>query len=313
MGPGGARRRPVLVIAGPTASGKSALAVDLAERLDGVVINADSMQLYRPLEILTARPGQDLLKRAPHHLFGILDATERASAASWADLALATIDANDGKLPIVVGGTGLYLRALMQGLADLPAVPSDIRDAATARYAELGGQAFHAELARFDPQTARRLPPSDRQRLIRAWEIFEATGRSLSDWLAHPVVPPPENLTFHPVVLMPPRAELYAGIDRRVEAMVERGVLSEIAGLAPLDPSLPILKSVGAREFLAHITGQCSLAESVQAAQQATRHYAKRQATWFRHQMTDARQFSKFYNPKDGEIYSFIRQILLTG
>lgn len=271
------------------------------------------MQLYRPLEILTARPGPEFLTRAPHHLFGILDASERASAASWADMAVAAINANDAKLPIVVGGTGLYLRALIKGLADLPAVPPDIREAATTRYAELGPMAFHAELARIDAQTAARVPPSDRQRLIRAWEIFEATGRSLTDWLAHPVVPPPENLAFHPVVLMPPRAELYAGIDRRVVAMVERGVLTEIAHLLPLDPSLPILKSVGAREFLAHINGQCSLAESVQAAQQATRHYAKRQTTWFRHQMSDAAQFSKFYDPKDGEIYSFIRQILLTG
>jgi tRNA dimethylallyltransferase len=271
------------------------------------------MQLYRPLEILTARPGPDLLRRAPHHLFGILDASERASAASWRDLALATISANEAKLPIIVGGTGLYLRALMHGLADLPAVPPDIREAATARYADLGPEAFHAELARIDPQTASRLPPSDRQRLIRAWEIYQATGRSLGDFLSHPVVPPPDDLVFHPVVLMPPRPALYAVIDARVEAMVERGVLAEIGTLAPLDPSLPILKSVGAREFLAHINGQCSLAESVQAAQQATRHYAKRQTTWFRHQMADATQFSKFYNPNDAEIYSFIRQNLLTG
>lgn len=278
-----------------------------------MVINADSMQLYRPLEILTARPGPDLLARAPHKLFGILNAGERASAASWRDSALAEIDAADDRLPIVVGGTGLYLRALTDGLADLPTIPTATRAAAAALYAELGGPRFHAELSARDPVTASRLPPSDRQRLIRAWEVFEATGRSLSDWLAHPLVPPPADLVFHKIVLMPPRAELYAAIDARVETMVERGVLAELEALIGLDISLPILKSVGAREFLAHINGQCSLAESVQAAQQATRHYAKRQSTWFRHQMADATQFSKFYNPNDAEIYPFIRQILLTG
>jgi tRNA dimethylallyltransferase len=304
--------RPVLIIAGPTASGKSAFAADVAAAFDGVVINTDSMQLYRPLRILTARPDDATLARAPHRLYGVLEAEEIASAASWREMALREIEAAASKLPIVVGGTGLYLRALMRGLSDLPPVPKEIRAQAMARYAELGPEAFHAELAKRDPATATRLPPGDTQRMVRAWEVFEATGRRFSDWIANPVIPPPDGLAFHPVVLLPPRAALYATIDRRMATMPKTGAIEEARGLADLDPMLPIAKAVGARELLAYVKGLMSLNESLALAQRETRRYAKRQMTWFRNQMPDATRFEQFYNPEQPEFFSFIRQTLLT-
>lgn len=304
--------RRVLVIAGPTASGKSAFAADVAEQFGGVVINADSMQLYRPLRILTARPDDATMARVPHRLYGVLEATEIASAASWRERALAEIDAAGDRLSIVVGGTGLYLRALMKGLSDLPPVPAQIRAQAMARHAELGPLAFHAEVAARDPETAARLPPGDTQRLVRAWEVFEATGRRFSEWIANPVVPPPAGLTFHPIVLLPPRDELYATIDRRMASMLESRALDEVRDLGDLDPMLPIMKAVGVRELQVHLKGLESLENSLAAAQMETRRYAKRQMTWFRNQLPDATQFAQFYNPDRPEFFSFIRHFMLT-
>ena len=179
-------RPPIVVITGPTAGGKSGLALALAEAFDGVVINADSMQVYRELRILTARPGADALARAPHRLYGVLPGREPCSAGRWREMALDEIAAarTEGRLPLVVGGTGLYLRALAEGLAPVPNLPEAVREAARARHADLGGAAFHAELAARDPVMAARLEPGDSQRLIRAWEVLEATGRSLADWQA---------------------------------------------------------------------------------------------------------------------------------
>src|SRR5512144_3283938 len=175
---------PVLIVGGPTGSGKSALALDAAEAFAGTVINADSMQVYRELRVLTARPSPSDEARVPHRLFGVLPAAERCSAGNWLGLAQAEIVTarNAGRLPIVVGGTGLYLKALSQGLAEVPPVPAAIRAEAEALYAEIGGEAFRRELARVDPQGASRLPPTDRQRFVRAYEVARATGRPLSDW-----------------------------------------------------------------------------------------------------------------------------------
>jgi len=305
----GAAAQPVLVIAGPTASGKSGLAVAIAERLDGTVINADALQLYRELEILTARPDPAALARAPHRLYGMLAADDACSAARWRALALETIAAVAPRLPILVGGTGLYLRALLRGLAPLPAVPASVRAAATARRAALGPAAFHREVATRDPATAARLPVGDRQRLIRAWEIFEATGRPWSAWLAEPDEPPPAGLRFAVMVVAPPRVELYRAIDRRLLDMVARGALDEVRAVMDRDPALPIHKALGLRELARHLRGETPLDAALATAQQATRNYAKRQMTWLRHQLPEASWFDAQYsNLLSPEIFSFIRK-----
>jgi tRNA dimethylallyltransferase len=304
--------RAVLVIAGPTAGGKSGLATTLAERLGGTVINADALQVYRELAILTARPTQAELERAPHRLYGVLAANDPCSAARWRALALDAIAAAPG-LPIVVGGTGLYLRALMRGLAPLPAVPAAVRAAAVARRAALGPDAFHREVAARDPAMAARLPVGDRQRLVRAWEIFEATARPWSDWLAAPDEPPPSGLRFAVTVVAPPRAALYRAIDQRLAAMLERGALDEVRALGALDPALPIHKALGARELVRHLQGELTLAAALTGAQQATRNYAKRQMTWLRHQLPDATWFVSEYEQYSDQltpqIFSFIRKM----
>ena len=297
------------MIAGPTAGGKSGLATRIAERFDGTVINADALQVYRELEILTARPTGAELARARHRLYGVLAATDPCSAARWRALALDAIAAAPG-LAIVVGGTGLYLRALMRGLAPLPAVPAAVRAAAVARRSVLGPEAFHREVAVRDPAMAARLPVGDRQRLVRAWEIFEATGKPWSDWLAAPDEPPPSGLRFAVMVVAPPRAELYRAIDRRLVAMVEHGALDEVRALAALDPALPVQKALGARELARHLSGELALADALAAAQQATRRYAKRQITWLRHQLPDATWFDAQYSDQlSPEIFSFIRKM----
>jgi len=278
---------PVLVIAGPTASGKSALALALAEATDGVVINADSMQVYSELRVLTARPDDAALRRATHRLYGVLSVAEPCSAGRWRRLALDEIAAARaaGRLPILAGGTGLYLKALMEGLAEIPDVPADIRAAAAARHAALGGAAFHAELAGRDPAMAARLRPSDRLRLIRAWVDIAAPGRSLAEWQAGAAAS--EHLTIQPILVLPPRAALYAACDARVVAMLAAGAVEEVRALLDmhLDPALPAMKAVGVRELGALLAGAATVVEATAAMQQATRNYAKRQLTWLRHQM----------------------------
>ena len=292
-------RGRIVLVAGPTASGKSALALDLAEAFDGVVINADSMQIYRELRILTARPGAGEEARAPHRLYGVLSAAEACSAARWRALALAEIAAarDDGRLPILVGGTGLYFRALTQGLAPVPRIAAALRAEARALHARLGGAAFHAALARRDPEVAARLAPGDSQRLIRAWEVIEATGVSLAEWQRRQAPDAGLDGSVLPLVLAPPRPALYAACDGRFAAMVARGAVAEVAGLDALGlpPELPAMKAVGVRELRRHIAGELRLKEAVAAAQQATRNYAKRQLVWFRHQMAGARVFKAPY------------------
>ncbi len=226
-----ASKAPIILVGGPTASGKSSLAVALAEEFRGTVINADSMQVYRDLSVLTARPGAAEEARAPHRLFGVLDAVETCSAARWCELADREIEAaqGDGRLPILTGGTGLYFRALLEGLAPVPEIPAEIRQAARALHDELGGAGFHAALAKLDPAAAARLPASDTQRLIRAYEVVVATGRSLADWQQGGPVSIRHSAAA--VLLLPPREALYAAIDRRVEAMVANDVLEEVRRL----------------------------------------------------------------------------------
>lgn len=280
--------KPVLIVAGPTASGKSGLAVTLAEAFGGVVINADSMQVYRELSVLTARPGPEALARAPHRLYGALSITEACSAGRWRALALEEIERAhaEAKLPIVTGGTGLYLKALVDGIAAVPPVPKEVRARASARYDRLGPEAFHQALAERDPLGAGRLRPRDRQRLIRAWEVLESTGRALAAWHEDAAEGPPAHLGFAAILLDPPRATLYAAIERRLDAMIAAGALAEVAALAAagLDPSLPASRAVGVSELGRHLAGELTLEAATALAKQATRRYAKRQVTWFRHQ-----------------------------
>ena len=277
----------MIVIAGPTASGKSALAVDLAERLDGVVINADAMQVYRELHVLTARPGPDDLRRAPHRLYGTVPAGQACSAAQWRDWAIAEIDAAHaaGRRAIVVGGTGLYIRTLMRGIAAIPPVPADIRERCRAELLAHGAPALHARLAEVDPTTAARLSTTDGQRIVRAWEVWHATSRPLSAWQADPL--PEVPYRFAAAILLPPRAWVVARVDARVPAMVAAGAVDEVAALvaADLDPGLPAMRALGVPQFRDVVGGAASLETAIAGTQSATRAYAKRQSTWFRHQL----------------------------
>src|SRR5262245_541243 len=300
---------PALVIAGPTASGKSALALALARELGGVVINADSMQVYRELCVLTARPTPADEAAAPHRLYGVLPAAERCSAGRWRSLALAEIDAARaaGRRPILVGGTGLYLRALAEGLAAVPPVPAEIRDAARARREAIGAAAFHAELARRDPASGARLAPGDTQRVLRAWEVVEATGRPLASFAA---ARPDDVGALRTILVMPPQPALDEAIARRCAAMLDAGALDEVRALLALelDPLLPAMKAVGVRELAALARGETDRPRAIETFRIATRQYAKRQRTWFRHQLRpdfllDA-QFSESLLP---EIFRFVR------
>jgi tRNA dimethylallyltransferase len=308
--------KKAVVVAGPTASGKSALALRLAEEFTGTVVNADSMQVYDVLKILTARPSAEDEARAPHKVYGVLPPGELCSAGRWRTLATAACEEAwaQGRLPVVVGGTGLYIRSLTEGLSPIPEVPDPVREAARALFAELGNAAFHALLAERDPVMAERLHPGNSQRLVRAWEVLEATGRSLAEWQA---APRQDRLDaeFLTIVIAPEREALYQGCDRRLEAMVAQGALDEVRALLALDldPALPAMKALGVPELAALLRGELDKDEAIRRAQQATRHYAKRQLTWFRHQqpadLTLPAQFSERFSE---EIFSIIRQFLLT-
>ena len=284
------RTGPVVIVTGPTASGKSDLAMRLAETFDGVVINADSMQVYRELAILTARPDLTAMRRISHRLYGVLPGAERCSAGRWRVMALAEIAAAhaDGKLPIVAGGTGLYLRALVEGLSPAPEVPEATRAEARALHRKLGGEKFHALLATRDPAMAARLHPGDTQLLLRAWEVMAASGRSLADWQALGQEAggvdsvETQALSAFWLIRQPLRRDLYAACDARFLAMIQAGALDEVRALNAhcLDPDLPIMKALGVRELSAHLSGDLSLEGAVAKAQQATRNYAKRQMTW---------------------------------
>ncbi|MEQ9448814.1 MAG: tRNA (adenosine(37)-N6)-dimethylallyltransferase MiaA [Rhodospirillaceae bacterium] len=279
----------VVVVAGPTASGKSRLAMDIATRFDGVIINADSQQRYGQLKILSAFPSAADMNAAPHQLFGDLAPEETGSAAEWASKAAQEIrDASAGsRLPIVVGGTGFYLRALMEGMADIPPVPNDVRRAGEQLLAKIGNAKFHERLVARDPATVARLAPGDTQRLLRAWEVVEATGVPLSDWHTVPSAPPIFARYFK-VVILPPREDLYAACNARFQDMVAAGAVNELRAFlnGGGSSSMPIMRILGARELRAHLAGEIGLGDAIASAQTATRQYAKRQVTWFKHQFS---------------------------
>jgi tRNA dimethylallyltransferase len=308
---------PILIVAGPTGSGKSALASDAAEAFGGVVVNADSMQVYRELRILTARPSPSDEARVPHRLFGILSAAERCSAGRWLRLAWGEIkDAwSAGRMPIVVGGTGLYLKALREGLAEVPPVPGEVRAEAEAVYAQIGGEAFRRELAQLDPKAAGRLPAADRQRLLRAFEVVRATGRPLRQWQQRSSTTRASTARFGIVAFLPPRQALYPVLDARFEAMLANGAIEEVRSLLALgiDKSLPAMKAVGVREIGSYLRGDCRRDEAADAAKQATRRFAKRQFTWLRHQLRADLVVNEQYSERiRSEIFAFIRWQVLT-
>lgn len=312
--------QPVIVVAGPTASGKSHLAVALAREFIGTVINADSMQIYRDLRVLTARPSDAELALAPHRLYGEIDAAESCSAGRWRDLALIEIARarHEQRVPILAGGTGLYLSALLDGIAEIPAVPATVVAEVRALHARLGGEEFRRALGALDPVTAAKLPATDTQRLVRAFAVAHATGVALSEWQQRQA--PHRGPAAAAVILLPPRDTLYAVIDRRLEDMFAAGAIEEVRALLgrQLSPLLPAMKAVGVCEIGRYLAGECTREAALAAAQQATRRYGKRQYTWFRNRLQASKKLRKmvvdtqFSAQSTPEIFSFIRQFLLT-
>ena len=292
-----------VLIAGPTASGKSALALDLVEKLaqagrPAAIVNADSMQVYSALRVLTARPDAGEMARAPHHLYGHVLPFEHYSVGRWLDDVrgvLAGLEAA-GQLPVLVGGTGLYFRTLTQGLVALPDIPAAIREHWRAEMAAKGAAALHRQLVKCDPDAAATIRPGDRQRIVRALEVKQATARSILAWQEGregqggepepPLVDPAAALRL---AVKPDRAALYARIERRFDTMVENGALDEVAALLALDldPDLPVMKAIGVKAFAEFLGKRIPLEEAVLRAKTQTRQYAKRQMTWLRNQMDD--------------------------
>lgn len=318
----------VLLVAGPTASGKSALAVDLAERLHGTIINADSMQVYAELRVLTARPTPEEEARVPHRLYGILPAARPGSAAWWRTQALAAMQEaqQKGRLPILTGGTGLYFAAMTQGLADIPDPGPEARAESRALLAQLGAAGLHARLAAEDPATAARLNPNDSQRIARAWEVWRGTGAGLAAWQAR--FPDPAAHThlaglpcrFTALLLDPPRDELRTAIATRFQAMLDQGAIEEVRTLLAqqLAPALPAMRAHGVPELSAHLRGEITLQEAGRRTELVTGQYTKRQATWFRHHRLAERVhtiharyagLAQFSERKIEEIISFVRTL----
>ena len=278
--------QPVIIIAGPTASGKSSLAISLAEARNGAVINADSMQVYQELRILTARPGKAEMECVPHKLFGTLSAARRCDAMQWRDMALREIRLCEdrGQIPILVGGSGLYLQALLHGLDPIPGISEEIRGAVRHRLRAEGAEMLHSELSARDPESAGRIRPGDGQRIVRALEVLEQTGRGLAHWHDEGLSGPPVGIDFFTTLVMPRREELYAACDSRFLVMLEEGAIGEVEGFLQAAPAAenPLRKAVGLSAIERFLVGDLSEAEMIDQAQRDTRRYAKRQVTWFR-------------------------------
>jgi len=284
MAIGRTRKPPVVLIAGPTASGKSALALQFAKRSGGVIVNADSAQIYRNLPILSAAPTCEERAQAEHRLYGMRDPAEPCSAAEWAEMArkeIAEIHAEE-RLPILVGGTGLYVRTLLDGIAPVPPIDPAVRERVRSQPVEQN----RAELESADPEAAARLRPTDRTRIARALEVALSTGRPLAEWQQHREGGIGHEIRLKPLILLPPRGSLYARCDERFERMFESGAVEEVKALLDrgLDASLPAMRAIGVREIASYLSGNATREQAVATGQQATRNYAKRQYTWFAHQ-----------------------------
>ena len=275
---------PLVVIAGPTASGKSALALSLAEQIEGVIVNADSAQIYRDVRVLSAAPGDEELQIADHRLYGVRDGTLPCSAADWAEMARGEIAEihSTGRTPILVGGTGLYLRTLLDGIAPVPAIDAEVR----ARVRAASVEENRRKLAVLDAEAATRLNPRDTARINRALEVILSSGQTLAEWQTRREGGIADHVELRPLILLPPRKWLYARCEERFGHMIDQGAVSEVEALLArkLNPNLPVMRAIGVRELAGYLLGKSSLDEAVAAGQQATRRYAKRQYTWFAHQ-----------------------------
>jgi tRNA dimethylallyltransferase len=293
---------PALILAGPTASGKSALALALARHFDGTIINADSMQLYRELRVLTARPTPEEEAAVPHRLYGIRPAAEAASVAWWRGAALEAMAA--ARLPILCGGTGLYFLSLTEGLSAIPPVPPEARAEARALLAEIGAPALHARLAAIDPATAATLRPTDSQRIARAHEVARGTGRGLLDWQRDGAATGPAPWRFSAILLDPPREALRAAIATRFDAMLAAGAVEEVRGLVAqgLDPALPAMRAHGVPELAAVLAGRMTMVAARERAILNTGQYTKRQATWFRHHALAAPERTHIIHARNADV-----------
>lgn len=300
-----------LIIAGPTASGKSRLSLTIGRSFAGEIINGDSQQLYRDFPILTACPNKEEQTQIPHHLYQILEPHETCSMGQWREMALNKIqDVNQrGKLAIITGGTGLYLKALLHGISPIPEIPPEIRDQTRALHKEIGNPAFHALLFQKDPLAAAKLNPNDSQRLCRAWEVIETTGKSITLWQQ---IPSP-NLNIPLLLVLPQKSFLDQTIEERFQQMLHSGAIEEAAQLLHSPEDIPARKIIGINQLLDYLEEKIDQKTAIIKAIEATRQYAKRQLTWFRHQLkpglTLDAQYSESFNQG---IFSFIRQELLT-
>ncbi|SCA55647.1 tRNA dimethylallyltransferase [Candidatus Terasakiella magnetica] len=310
-------KNKVVVIGGPTASGKSATALDVAQEFNGVIINADSMQIYKGLPVVTACPTPEDEARIPHRLYQVMDPAETCSAGLWEKMCIEEINKAwaEGKLPVVTGGTGLYIKTLVEGISQLPPIPDDIRNAVRKRGDEDGVEALYKELCEKDPEMGARLKPRDMQRICRALEVLETTGKSLAV-LQREIKPQPVlKADYATHVIMPPRDILYGRCDKRFDIMLDQGAIEEVRALEAmkLDPKVPAMKALGVPELLSYVRGQTSLDEAREKAQMQTRRFAKRQCTWFRNQISHPKIHSAQYSESlCDEIYNIIRQFLLT-
>lgn len=285
--------KTIHIVAGPTAGGKSAHAVDMAQSLGGIIVNCDSRQIYEGLPILTAQPPQEDLDIARHELYGVLHPNDPCSAGSWVKIVTPLIEKifDIGSVPIITGGNGLYLKALIEGLSPIPEVPDDIREAAVKKQEELGNPAFHAELARRDPETAALYHPMHTARLVHAWEILEATGKPLAQWQKIPKIAPPSDWQFDVTLIMPERETLYTRINNRFLAMIRGGAVEELEAFdkrlesGEIKPDAILTKTLGAGPLRGWREGRISKEDAINLGQTESRQYAKRQVTWFNNQM----------------------------
>lgn len=307
------RKNKCIVICGPTASGKSSLAITLARELGGEIINADSMQIYKELETLTSRPDRNDLEIVPHKLFGTREIINPCSVNIWNNLAQKSIEnaVSRGRVPIVCGGTGMYIKYLSTQLATVPNIPAEVRLIAREKLMKLGNEKFYQELTKLDPQMEGLIPIGDSQRLVRAWEVFEVTRKSLFDWQA--VNANQTNLTVCNILLMPDREFLYASCDRRFLEFVDNGALNEAKAIRDLelDPTLPGMKALGLLQLIDYLEGKITFDVAIAQAQQKTRNYAKRQMTWFRNQLdADYIDYSPHTGRHTSEIFRTVIKFL---
>ena len=286
-------KHTIHIVCGPTASGKSSYALDLADKENGVIINCDSLQIYDGLPTLTAQPDEHERERVPHKLYAVLHPNEVCSAGNWREMVMPIIEdiLANGQTPIITGGTGLYIKALMDGLSPMPDIPDDVRQAASDLCDDIGAPALHDKLREHDPVMADRLDPHNKARLIRAWEVLQATGKSLAEWQDLPLETPPDDWDFKVHKIMPDREVLYQRCHDRFDAMMNGGVVDEVKAFqARIDTGevkngVPITKALGFKPLVAYLDGEMSKDDAIDRAKTDTRHYAKRQMTWFRNQV----------------------------